>query len=469
MSPEFGATSTLFPIDDETLAYLRLTGRTAERIALVERYAKEQGLWREPGPGPDFDEMLELDLATVDPSVAGPRRPQDRVPLDRRCATTSGPTSRTGSSPLDEAGVEGRPPDGGEVEESSAESFPASDPPSFAAGGRPRPDAPPAEPARRRRPSTTTTTTGRSTHRGRRPAGDDPDRLGRDRRDHLVHEHLEPDGDGRRRAARPERRRPRPDASPPTVKTSLAPGLEGRHRLPRGGRADGAARAARVRPRRLRLHDLHRQLRPARRADREGDRGERPRRRGRPLGQPQLRGPDPSPRPGQLPRLAAARRRVRPRRPGRHRPDDRAARHRIATDARSCSPTSGPRPRRSGRSSAARSTRSCSAPTYAVVFDGDDRWRALPIPAGDRYDWNPRSTYIAKPPFFDGLAARAGSGPRHRRRPGARRPRRLGHDRPHLAGRLDRALVARRRLAPGAQRRRRSSSTRTAPGAGTTR
>jgi aconitate hydratase len=81
MSPEFGATATLFPIDDETLAYLRLTGRPAERIALVERYAREQGLWREPSVVPEFDDLLELDLATVEPSVAGPRRPQDRVRL----------------------------------------------------------------------------------------------------------------------------------------------------------------------------------------------------------------------------------------------------------------------------------------------------------------------------------------------------------------------------------------------------
>jgi len=81
MSPEFGATATLFPIDDETLAYLRLTGRPADRVALVERYAREQGLWRSPGPGPEFDNLLTLDLSTVRPSVAGPRRPQDRVEL----------------------------------------------------------------------------------------------------------------------------------------------------------------------------------------------------------------------------------------------------------------------------------------------------------------------------------------------------------------------------------------------------
>jgi aconitate hydratase len=59
MSPEFGATTTLFPIDDETLAYLRLTGRPAQRVDLVERYAKEQGLWREPGDGPEFDALVE--------------------------------------------------------------------------------------------------------------------------------------------------------------------------------------------------------------------------------------------------------------------------------------------------------------------------------------------------------------------------------------------------------------------------
>ena len=83
MSPEFGATATLFPIDAETLAYLRLTGRPAERVGLVERYAKAQGLWREPGSAPEFDALLDLDLSTVEPSLAGPRRPQDRVALSR--------------------------------------------------------------------------------------------------------------------------------------------------------------------------------------------------------------------------------------------------------------------------------------------------------------------------------------------------------------------------------------------------
>ena len=81
MSPEYGATAALFPIDDETLEYLRLTGRPADQIRLVEAYAKENAFWREPGPGPDFDEALELDLSTVEPTLAGPRRPQDKVSL----------------------------------------------------------------------------------------------------------------------------------------------------------------------------------------------------------------------------------------------------------------------------------------------------------------------------------------------------------------------------------------------------
>src|SRR5687768_7153352 len=81
MSPEYGATAAIFPIDDETLAYLRQTGRSEEQLALVEAYAKENALWREPGAGPDFDEALELDLSSVEPTVAGPRRPQDKVLL----------------------------------------------------------------------------------------------------------------------------------------------------------------------------------------------------------------------------------------------------------------------------------------------------------------------------------------------------------------------------------------------------
>jgi aconitate hydratase len=81
MSPEFGSTCAIFPIDAETIGYLRLTGRSDEHVALVEAYAREQGLWHEPGSPARYSEELELDLSTVVPSLAGPKRPQDRVAL----------------------------------------------------------------------------------------------------------------------------------------------------------------------------------------------------------------------------------------------------------------------------------------------------------------------------------------------------------------------------------------------------
>ena len=81
MAPEYGATMGFFPVDEQTLAYLRLTGRDAKQIDLVERYCKEQGLWRRRNSEPSFSEVLELDLSTVTPSLAGPKRPQDRVEL----------------------------------------------------------------------------------------------------------------------------------------------------------------------------------------------------------------------------------------------------------------------------------------------------------------------------------------------------------------------------------------------------
>ncbi|MEY4454929.1 MAG: hypothetical protein RIQ45_452 [Actinomycetota bacterium] len=81
MSPEYGSTCAIFPIDEETLRYLRLTGRSEEQVALVETYAKTQGLWHNPDAAPRFSEELELDLSTVVPSIAGPKRPQDRISL----------------------------------------------------------------------------------------------------------------------------------------------------------------------------------------------------------------------------------------------------------------------------------------------------------------------------------------------------------------------------------------------------
>src|SRR5881398_415692 len=83
MSPEYGSTCAIFPIDDETLTYLRLTGRDESLIELVEAYSKAQGLWHDPAREATYSETLELDLSTVEPSLAGPKRPQDRVPLSK--------------------------------------------------------------------------------------------------------------------------------------------------------------------------------------------------------------------------------------------------------------------------------------------------------------------------------------------------------------------------------------------------
>ena len=81
MSPEYGSTCAIFPIDDETLRYLRLTGRAEEQVALVEQYAKAQGMWHDPSVSPRYSEHIELDLSTVVPSISGPKRPQDRISL----------------------------------------------------------------------------------------------------------------------------------------------------------------------------------------------------------------------------------------------------------------------------------------------------------------------------------------------------------------------------------------------------
>jgi aconitate hydratase len=131
MSPEYGCTSAIFPIDTETLAYLRMTGRTAEHTALIEAYAKEQGLWHDPQHQSAYTRVLDLDLSTITPSIAGPKRPQDRIPLAN--APEAFHAALRGLLPA--AGAVG-------LDESGAESFPASDPIAVSGnhkGDRPRP------------------------------------------------------------------------------------------------------------------------------------------------------------------------------------------------------------------------------------------------------------------------------------------------------------------------------------------
>ena len=132
MSPEYGATCGFFPVDELTLEYLRLTGRSDERIALVEAYCKENMLWHEPGEAPTYSQVVDLDLGTVEPSLAGPRRPQDRVPL-----------AHAKTAFLDSLGTFGVDwtPTNGSADKAVEDTFPASDPTTEQApGGSPEPE-----------------------------------------------------------------------------------------------------------------------------------------------------------------------------------------------------------------------------------------------------------------------------------------------------------------------------------------
>jgi aconitate hydratase len=401
MSPEFGATTTLFPIDAETLAYLRLTGRSDERVDLVERYAKAQGLWREPGTALQFDDVLELDLASVVPSVAGPRRPQDRVPLTalRDNFRTNFPD---GLEALGEEDVEAQRPEGGVVEETSAESFPASDPPSFALGEASDVPAPAVDPAPRATPS--------------RAPGYPSVQVRMDGEEVAIRT-----GSVAIAAITSCTNTSNPTVMigagllarnavarglhvGPTVKTSLAPGskavtgyLEAAGLMAPlealgfalagygcttciGNSGPLDERVAKA------VEDNDLVVAAVLSGNRNFEGRIHPLARASYLASPPL-----------VVAFALA-----------GRVDIDLTREPLGED-------------RDGRAvmldelwpgidEIRAVIRDSIDPelfrrTYAVVFEGDDRWRALPIPAGDRYAWDIASTYIAKPPFFDGLAA----------------------------------------------------------------
>ncbi|HEX2284088.1 MAG TPA: aconitase family protein, partial [Mycobacterium sp.] len=121
MSPEFGSTAAIFPIDEETISYLRFTGRSDEQLALVEAYAKEQGMWHDPKREPKYSEYIELNLSDVVPSIAGPKRPQDRIAL-------SDAKSAFRKDIHNYVGDEHQETPHSKLDEAVEETFPASDP-----------------------------------------------------------------------------------------------------------------------------------------------------------------------------------------------------------------------------------------------------------------------------------------------------------------------------------------------------
>jgi aconitate hydratase len=407
MSPEFGATATLFPIDEETLAYVRLTGRSAEQIDLVERYAKRQGLWREPGIGPDFDAVLELDLATVAPSVAGPRRPQDRVPLTELRGNFRSNFPNGLDAPIAELAAGEPTVVHGRVEEPSSESFPASDVPSFAAA-RADTEAPPKRAVPAAEVAAARAADDREYRRvrislGRQEATISSGSVAIAAITSCTNTSNPTVMVGAGLLARNAVARGLTVA--PTVKTSLAPGSKAvTGYLAAAGlmeplEALGFALAGYGcttcignsgpldEPIAKAIEDNDLVVAAVLSGNRNFEGRIHPLARASYLASPPL-----------VVAFALA---------GRVDVDLTAEPLGVDRDGRAVMLADvWPSPDEIRRVIGESIDPALFQETYSTVFEGDDRWRALPIPAGDRYEWDAASTYIARPPYFDGLELR---------------------------------------------------------------
>ncbi len=245
MSPEFGSTAAIFPIDEVTIDYLQMTGRSEEQLALVEAYAKEQGMWHDPSREPKFSEYIELDLSDVVPSIAGPKRPQDRIALDRR--KNGIPQGHSQLRRREHARRAHQARRGGR---------------GVVPGQRPR-----GAVVRRQRPAgavggrqleRSAEQSGGRQMRGPRRVHPRP-RRGGDRGDHVVHQHVQSRGHAGRGAAGQECGREGPGVQAVGQDHDGAR-LAGRHRLLQQGRVVAVSGEAGLLSGRLRLHDVHRQL-----------------------------------------------------------------------------------------------------------------------------------------------------------------------------------------------------------------
>ena len=406
MSPEFGSTCAIFPIDEETVRYLQLTGRSEKQVALVEAYAKDQELWHDPSREATYSEYLELDLSTVVPSIAGPKRPQDRVALsDMRtsfqAAFPDGLHSHADGTEHEHPAAE-LTGDPGTVDEASVESFPASDPPSYTRD----PDAgDKAEPA---------------------PPRHEPEALPADA--HYKAAEVRIDGQSHRirtgsvviaaitsctNTSNPSvmvaagllarNAVERGMATKPWVKTSLAPGSRA---VTDYLNAAGLMEPLEV----LRFHLVGYGCTTC-----IGNSG--------PLAEPVAEALEATDIAGVA--VLSGNRNFE----GRIHPLARASylaspplvvafalagrvdidltTDPIGTD-RDGAPVMlsdiWPSPQEVASVVLKAVSGDIFTRNYASVFDGDDRWRELPVPAGDRYAWDPESTYVARPTFFDGIA-----------------------------------------------------------------